>query len=199
MLAPDASRLVQNWTPRDQATLDSGDLDLGSTAPALLTRGLAVQSGKDARMRLLRLARLNGTVKAGRRLGGEVQTLSTPSGDGLLTAPAVWSDRGRTWLFVADGGATEAFRLLGGRLRRAWKVARGGTSPIVAGGLLYVYDADGGRLNVYRPTSGRRVTSLTARPGHWNSPIVTDGRVALPVGDANDHRTSGTLVIYRLP
>jgi hypothetical protein len=43
------------------------------------------------------------------------------------------------------------------------------------------------------------VTRLDAPGGHWNSPIVVDGRVALPVGNANDHRTSGALEIWRLP
>jgi hypothetical protein len=39
---------------------------------------------------------------------------------------------------------------------------------------------------------------LSAGPGHWNSPIVTDGVIALPEGDANDHSTSGVLDIWRL-
>src|SRR5205823_3909650 len=30
MLSRGAERLLQNWTPRDQASLDSGDVDLGS-------------------------------------------------------------------------------------------------------------------------------------------------------------------------
>jgi hypothetical protein len=34
---------------------------------------------------------------------------------------------------------------------------------------------------------------------HWQSPIVVDGRVAMPEGSANDHATSGVLDIYRLP
>jgi hypothetical protein len=42
------------------------------------------------------------------------------------------------------------------------------------------------------------VTRLAAGGGHWNSPIVTDGRIALPEGNANDHRVSGTLDIYRV-
>jgi hypothetical protein len=42
------------------------------------------------------------------------------------------------------------------------------------------------------------VTQLRAGVGHWNSPIVTDGRIALPEGDANDHVLSGVLNIYRL-
>jgi hypothetical protein len=67
----------------------------------------------------------------------------------------------------------------------------------VAGGLLYVYDPSG-ELDVYRPTSGDVVARLPAGPGHWNSPIVTDGRVALPEGNANDHVLSGVLDIYRV-
>jgi hypothetical protein len=61
-----------------------------------------------------------------------------------------------------------------------------------------VYDP-GGSLDVYVPTSGRRLVSLPAGSGHWNSPIVAGGRVILPVGDANDHSTGGTLDIYHLP
>jgi hypothetical protein len=40
-------------------------------------------------------------------------------------------------------------------------------------------------------------SELPGGPGQWNSPIVTDGRIVLPEGDANDHRTSGILNIYR--
>ena len=64
-------------------------------------------------------------------------------------------------------------------------------------GLLWVYDLGGG-LRVYQPASGKLVTTLSAGAGHWNSPIATDGRVALPEGNANDHATSGVLDIWRL-
>jgi outer membrane protein assembly factor BamB len=200
MLSPDAARLLRNWTPRDYASLDSGDIDLGSTAPALLTRLRAVQGGKDGKLRLLDLARLNGkTSSAGPRTGGELQTVEGPGAAGLFSAPAVWRNGGRTWLFVANDSGTVAFSPRGGRLRVVWRNGTPGTSPIVAGGLLYVYDDSGGALDVYRPGSGRLVARLPSGPGHWNSPIVTDGRIALPEGDANQHRTSGVLDIYRLP
>lgn len=70
-----------------------------------------------------------------------------------------------------------------------------GLEPSPAGGLLYVYNVEAGGLNAYRPHSGRRVATLPAGTGHWNSPIVADGRIALPEGDANDHATSGVLDI----
>ena len=196
-LSPDAGALLQNWTPGDQADLNTNDVDLGSTAPALLGGGLAVQSGKDGKLRLLDLAKLNGKGGAGPVTGGELQTLSTPSGSGLFSAPAVWHSRGRTWLFVSDFSASAAYVLKGRRLSLQWKVGAAGTSPVVAGGLLYVYDP-GGVLRVYAPTTGKLLASLRADSGHWSSPIVTDGRIALPVGNANDHATSGSFEVWRL-
>jgi hypothetical protein len=79
-----------------------------------------------------------------------------------------------------------------------WTANRGGTSPVIAGGLLYVYDPSGG-VAVYRPASGKKVGSLDSGGGHWNSPIVADGRIAIPTGDSNAHQTTGTLTIYRKP
>ena len=194
-----AGRLLRNWTPQNQRELEEGDVDLGSTAPALLGSSLAVQSGKDGRLRLLDLRRLNGrSASAGALTGGELQTLSTPGGDGLFSAPAVWRRGGVTRVFVATGSGTWCYALSGRRLRVVWRSSAGGTSPVVAGGLLYVYGESAGRLSVYRPESGKLVASLAAGAGHWNSPIVTDGRIALTEGDANDHRTSGFLDIYRI-
>jgi outer membrane protein assembly factor BamB len=184
-------KLQRNWTPANQAQLDSGDTDLGSTAPALLAGGLAVQGGKDGLLRLLRVARLSGRLGA---TGGELQTVPLPGRGDLFSAPAVW--RG-TWVFVANGAGTQAWRLAGGRLRLAWESSAPGTSPVVAGGLLYVYDPSAGGLNVYVPASGRRIANLSSGSGHWQSPIVSDGRIALPEGNANDHRESGLLNIYR--
>jgi putative pyrroloquinoline-quinone-binding quinoprotein len=102
-----------------------------------------------------------------------------------------------TWIFAADNRGTAAWVLAGGRLQQQWQTRDGGTSPVVAGGLLYVYDPNGG-LRVYEPETGREVATLDCGSGHWNSPIVIDGRVALPEGDANAHRLSGVLDIWRL-
>ena len=206
-LAPNASHLLQNWTPTDQARLNATDADLGSSAPALLPRTggvrIAVQGGKDGDLHLLNLARLNGvTTHPGPRTGGEVQSVPTPDGQGVFTAPAVWTTHGHTYLFVGNFSGTSAYRLSAGRhprLHVAWHQALAGTSPVVAGGLLYVYDPTEGKLDVRRPTTGSVIASLPAGSGHWNSPIVVGGRVVLPVGNANDHATTGVLNIYRLP
>jgi hypothetical protein len=203
-LAPGAKRLLRHFTPTDEQQLQDSDADLGSTSPALLpapgggakSRYL-LQGGKDGKLRLLSLHKsLHGaTGKAGRRLGGQVQTVPTPGGDAMFTAPAVLHRSGKTRVFVATGGGTAAYKLAGGRLHRLWQSSSAGTSPVVAGSLLWVYDPNG-RLNVYRVGSGKRVRSLPAPSGHWNSPIVAGNRVYLPTGDANAHRTSGELSIY---
>jgi outer membrane protein assembly factor BamB len=189
MLTRNASRLLRNWTPRDYASLESGDTDLGSTAPAPVGRGLAVQGGKDGKLRLLSLSRLGGRLGA---VGGELQTVAAPGRTGVFTAPAVWRNR----IFVATDSGLACYVLSKGRLHVAWRNSAGGTSPVVAGGLLYVYN---GSLNVYAPTTGRRLASFSVGEAHWNSPIVTDGRVAVPDGNANDHSTRGMLEIFRLP
>jgi hypothetical protein len=77
-----------------------------------------------------------------------------------------------------------------------WQNGTSGSSPVLAGGLLYVYDVSSGGLNVYRPRSGRRIATLASGSGHWNSPIVVDGRIALGEGNANDHAHSGVLDIW---
>jgi len=192
-LSADASRVLGSWTPTDEAALQSSDLDLGSTSPVLLGSGYIAQGGKDGKIRLLSPRKLS---PAGRK-GGELQTISTPGATDLFTAPAVWHADGRTWLFVADNAGLAAWTLRGGRLRPSWSTNTAGTSPVVAGGLLYVYNPNGG-LGVYLPRSGTKLRTLAAAGGHWNSAIVADGRIALPEGDANQHALTGVLDIYRL-
>jgi hypothetical protein len=207
-LAPDASALLHNYTPTDQASLNTNDTDLGSTSPALLPNPggppLAVQGGKDALLKLLDLGRLDGTTgPAGPRTGGQLQELSTPGGDLMFSAAAVAVLGGRTWVFVGDGRGTAGYVLHAGtspRLSVGWEDGTPGTSPVLAGGLLYVYDHINGGLNVRVPTSGRLLASLPSAAGHWNSPIAIGGRVVLPVGgDTSDNETSGELDIWHLP
>ncbi|HEY7208263.1 MAG TPA: PQQ-binding-like beta-propeller repeat protein [Gaiellaceae bacterium] len=191
-LSPDATRLLGNWTPVNESELDSSDVDLGSTSPALLAGRYLVQGGKDGLLRLLLLARMNGTAKAGPRKGGQLQTVQAPGTTDVFTAPAVW---GRL-VFVTTNAGTAAWQLRGNRLHRLWQNRTPGTSPVVAGGLLFVYDPSGG-LRVYVPRTGHLLKMLPSGGGHWNSPIVVDGRIALPEGDANNHEQSGVLDIWR--
>jgi PQQ-like domain len=192
-LTPDATRLTGNYTPANTQQLNQNDIDLGSTSPVWLGGGYVAQGGKDALIRLLDVARLR---RRGAHRGGEVNVVLTPSKTDLFTAPAVFHAGKETWLFATDNGGTAAYRLRNAHLVAAWRNGNGGTSPVVAGGLLYVYGPGGG-LRVYAPTSGRLLATLPAGSGHWNSPIVVDGRIALPEGSANEHVQHGILDIYR--
>jgi outer membrane protein assembly factor BamB len=205
-LSPDASRLLRTWTPADQASLEASDTDTGSTSPGLLPlvggRRLAVQGGKDGMLKLIDLDRLKGTASGAGGLGGELQRIPAPGSAQVFTAPAVWLNRGIVYVFVADDSGTAAYVLGGGgrpRLSVRWQHDTPGTSPVLAGGLLYVFDPSDGRLVIRDPASGRALASLPAPTGHWNSPIVVGGRIILPGGNANDHANSGELDIYHLP
>jgi outer membrane protein assembly factor BamB len=183
----------QAFTPTDQAKLNSSDLDLGSGSPAVLPGHLALIGGKDGLLRLLNLSHLDGQSKLRpARTGGDLQDLPTPGSAMLFSTPAVW----HSLVFVADGAGTAAYAVSHRRLRAVWSNSTHGTSPILAGGLLWVYDMDDGGLNVYKPRSGKLVETLTCGSGHWNSPIVVDRHVILPEGNANDHLRSGVLDIW---
>lgn len=193
-------KLRQSFTPSNQKELNETDTDLGSSAPALLHNGRVLVAGKDGSMRVLRQFRLNGQRRSDTKLtGGEAQRLPLPGGGELFTAPAVWRHGPHTTVFVAGEHATAAYVLRRGRLYRAWIANTPGTSPVMVGGLLYVYEPDNGGIVVYRPSSPHPLAELPGAPGHWNSPIVVDGHIVEPEGDANDHRQSGTLEILSAP
>jgi len=195
-LDPLATRMLANYTPTNTANLDASDADLGSTSPVLLDATHVVQGGKDGAFRVVDLATVSGTTA---HKGGEIQSVGNPGGGSMFTAPAVYHQSGgQTWVFAATGGGTAAWTYSAGRLTPAWSNGNSGTSPVVAGGLLFVYDP-GGTLRIYDPATGNPVASLTSGGGHWNSPIVADGRIALPEGSANSHSSTGILNIWRLP
>jgi outer membrane protein assembly factor BamB len=190
-----ASRILGNYTPADTRRLNEYDEDLGSTSPVLLGGGLVAQGGKDGLIRLLDWGLMRGDSP---HRGGEIARTSTPSGGRLFTAPAVFHEGGDTWLLAADNGGTTAWSVSARGFVLKWHAAVGGTSPVVTDGLAFVYDPRGG-LHVYEAGTGRRLGVLECGGGHWNSPIVADGRIALPEGNANSHLTAGILNIWRLP
>ncbi len=192
MLNPDATQVIANYTPADNSQLDSHDTDIGSTSPVLLNSTTVAQGGKDALIRVLALNSISGAAS---HVGNEAQIVSTPTNALAFTAAAVWNVNGNTWMFVSDFRGTAAWTLSNTTLTEVWNNAHTGTSPIVAGGLLYVYNPQGG-LYVYDPVSGTQIAKLDCGGGHWNSPIVVDGKIALPEGNSNDHAVSGVLNIW---
>ena len=183
---------VDSYTPTNYQALQDTDADLGSTAPAVLPRvaasvppRLAVQSGKDARVRLLNRDDLSGQGGPS-HTGGELQLLNVPQGGQVLTQPAVWvnpADQG-VWTFIANGSGISGLALTvapGGTpsLVSRWTNGAGGSSPVLANGILY--EAGSGVLHALDPTTGNTLWSDTTNVGgiHWESPIVVQGRVYL--------------------
>ena len=199
---PDATQMLANFTPENNADLNAHDLDVGSTSPILMGDGNVAQGSKDVLIRLVSTKDIAGTVA---HVGHEIQTVSAP--DNPHTAPhlAKWTHNGRTWLYVADqalrgnGGGVIAWTYEGGKLVPAWKNDTPGITPIVAGGLLYVYEPKTGKLHVYNPETGAVAGELAGGVGHWNSPTIIDGHIALGEGNANSHATTGVLDIWSLP
>jgi outer membrane protein assembly factor BamB len=193
-LDANATNIVGNYTPTNTDQLNQSDADVGSSSPVLLGGGYVAQGGKDGTIKLLNAQVMGGATA---HKGGELQVIATPGSARLFTAPAVMHSGTSTLMFVADGNGTTAWSFAGGKLATAWQNANAGTSPVVAGGLLYVYNPKGG-LVVYQPATGQQITNLETGAGHWNSPIIVDGRIALPEGNANDNSTTGVLDIWRL-
>ncbi len=189
-----ATKMLGNYTPANTEELDDDDMDLGSTSPVLLGSGLIAQGGKDGKIRLLSEREIAGDAP---HKGHELQVVATPGGTDLFSQPAVWRGRRATWMFVSDNDGTAAWRMHNGLLRREWINDTGGTSPFEADGLLFVYAPSGG-LNVYAATSGKHIARLPCGPGHWNSPIVVDGMIILPEGNATSRETTGVIDIWSL-
>jgi hypothetical protein len=180
---------VDSYTPVEFQTLQNNDADLGSTAPALLppvpgsnVAHLAVQSGKDAQLRLLNLSDLSGSGGPA-HIGGELQKIGVPQGGEVLTQPAVWTNPvdGGIWVIVANGSGISGLQItvdgMGNpSLSPVWNHGPGGTSPVVANGM--VFYAGGSHVTALDPTSGTQLFNDSSIGGsHWESPIVVDGRL----------------------
>lgn len=176
---------IDSYTPTNFQTLDNTDADLGSTAPAILPStiagypDLAVQGGKDQKLRLLNLDNLsNGATAGPGHTGGELQLINVPQGGLVFAQPAVWVDStGTTWVFVSTGNGVSGLTL--GRnsatLTKMWQNTTGGSSPVIANGVLYYFS---GAINALNPTTGAVLWSDSSPGGvHWESPIVVNGRI----------------------
>jgi outer membrane protein assembly factor BamB len=206
-LSRDGRTLLDSYTPTEQPGLNSNDADLGSSAPVLLpeqpasaTPALALQGSKDGKLRLLNRRDLSGRGRPG-QLGGELQVIDAPKGCEVRSAPVAGvAPDGSLRTFVADDCALGAYTLLTNpgrqsRLVLRWLDSPGGSSPVVANGVLYL--ARGRAVQARDPLGGRALWSSdqaggAIAPTHWNSPIVVDGRVF--IGDG-----SGNLIAFGLP
>ena len=163
--------LLGFWAPSTWSTLDSDDLDLGSTAPILLPGGLVFEIGKQGIGYLL--SRLGG-------VGGPAYSASVCSGS--------WGggiyDNGVIYVACADG--LHALALNGQTFAPlpGWSVNSSAIGPpIVAGGLVWSADYNSGTLYGLNPQTG--ATGFSANLGtfdHFASPSAAGGRLFIANG-----------------
>jgi hypothetical protein len=188
-LDPSGSHLLDAFTPTNQQSLSNSDEDLGSTGPALLPtvkaggrafhllvqggKGPACDSCRGVALRLLNRDNLSGRNGPG-HLGGDLQDVPAPGGCEVLTAPVVWKTGSAIWVFYANDCGVAAYRLSlnGARfsLDRVWSVGQGGSTPVLAHGMLWV--AHGGGLNAYGPRSGLLLLQIPIGNIHWEYPLI---------------------------
>lgn len=197
---------LDSYTPANFQSLQNNDQDLGSTDVAILpvpsgsnVAHLAIQGGKDAKLRLLNLDNLSGQGGLG-HTGGEITTINVPQGNEVLTQSAVWLDgSGTTWVFVANDNGISGLKLTltNGTpgLQKVWQSGSGGTSPIVANGVLY--DAGSGAIRALNPGTGKQLWQGSIGGIHWQSPIVANG--ILYIADNNSYLTAFAVPAYPTP
>jgi hypothetical protein len=183
---------MDSYTPTEFAALETNDQDLGSTGPAILPSSplappgyagrLAVQGGKDKKLRLIDLTNMSGQGGPG-NVGGEIEIRELANL--IVTVPAVWINPadGSTWVFVVTGGFSYAFRLEFPAgvpsLTQKWTSSFNGKSPLVANNVLYL--ASGTAVRALDPVTGNQLWTDSGHSGslHWQSPVVFNGRLYL--------------------
>ncbi|MBV8068162.1 MAG: PQQ-binding-like beta-propeller repeat protein [Candidatus Eremiobacteraeota bacterium] len=208
-LSDDLSSFLGNYTPVDYKQLQDGDVDLGSTSPAMLptqsqskTPWMLVQGGKDAVLKLINRQALPG-------VGNELQLIDLPQG--LFSSPAVWTDASsNAWIFLGFSYVVEAYRLQTNgsgesQLVMIWQSSPGqtngeGTSPVVANGIVFI--AFDGAIFALNALTGKLLwdsakygSGKAFGPVHWQSPIVVNGW--LYCSDLNGNLTAYALGAQR--
>ncbi|HEY7355587.1 MAG TPA: PQQ-binding-like beta-propeller repeat protein, partial [Ktedonobacterales bacterium] len=207
-MTPDGSTVLDSYTPENYAIEAFQNRDLGSTAPVMLppipqskTPYLAVQAGKEGLLRLLNRQNLSGQGGPA-HVGGELQAVELPDLCPTLAQPLAWkAPDGSVWLLVATLCHMDAYKVVTSaqgvtRLQKAWYLGIEATSPIMAGGLIFV--ASSHALLALDPNTGKQLwSSAQASAGgtiagiHWETPIVVGGRIFCP--DESGEMTSYSL------
>lgn len=214
-LSRDGSKLIDAFTPTNQAYLNNTDSDLGSTGPDILvpvkikhrTWHLLVQGGKgsytsaggSAVLWLINRDRMGSHAGPG-SLGGQLQHIQSPGGCEVLMAPAVWKDsKGHVYAIYANSCGMASYKVVTSghkpRLVVFWHRSGSFTTPIIVSGTLYV--AENGAVLALNPANDRQKwSSANGSAGgtiggiHWEYPTVS-GRL-LVMTDEN-----GRLYAYK--
>lgn len=166
-----AGRLIDSFSPRNWATDNDSDLDLGSQGPALVGRWIFT-AGKSGTAYVLRRDRLGG-------IGGDVsQAPVCRSFGGTAVAGAV--------VYVPCTDGLRAVRIDdAGRMHVVWHADAGLTgSPVVGGGRVWALDIGAGVLHALDPRTGSSLRSVpVGRPNRFATPALYGPVVLIPTLD----------------
>ena len=155
---------------------DNGsDLDLGSSSPALMGDGLALQAGKSRTAYVVSQTSLGG-------VGGQLTSATSYCGNDVDGGGAVSGDDVYT---PCENGvvATQVTPGSPPTITSVWQTSTGsGGPPIVAGGLVWTIDNGNGNLYGLDPTTGdpSQTFSLGSVANHFPTPTVADGLLLAP-------------------
>jgi outer membrane protein assembly factor BamB len=169
-LSPGLTR-TQYFAPSSWSSDNAGDLDLGSSSPALLSNGTAVQVGKSSKAYLLNQASLGG-------IGGQVGSPLSVCGSDADGGDAVTG----TIVYVPCGSGVQAIQT--SPFGTLWQTSSGAHGPpITAGGL--VWSIGGSSLYGLNPANGAQdwKVSVGGEANHFPTPSVGDGLLLAPSTD----------------
>lgn len=164
---------MRDWfAPSNWQELDAEDLDLASTAPALLDNGLIFQTGKSGVGYLLKASNLG-------HIGGQVfqaQVCGGGYGGTAYSAP---------WLYVSCSNGLTALKIgPGDKFTVEWRQVGGmvGT-PVIAGGAVWTLGINSTTLYALDPSSGKVLYQQSVgEVMHFASPSSLGGFVYAPAG-----------------
>jgi len=172
-------KVVGVFAPANWAQLNTSDGDLGSTGPAVLPGGFALQVGKAGEGYLVDINHLGG-------VGGQVFESQVCSSSGAWGADAV---SGETVYFPCEVGLT-AVKVSGRSFHVLWASSGGGLgSPVVAGGRVFE-QTDGGQLQAFDPANGHVLQTI-----NLGSP-VTHFPWLLPIGSTLYAASATSIVAF---
>jgi outer membrane protein assembly factor BamB len=166
--------LADSWAPKDWATLNAGDVDIGSSSPVLLSGNRVFQIGKAGVGYLLAADHLGG-------VGGELHSGDVCGGAGVFGGSA----HDGNIVFVPCSGGVVQVTVNGDTFATGWTARMSTPGPtIVANGAVWTVATDDGELVALDESSGRPLTSqhLGPVPSRFTSPAAGGGRVIVAAG-----------------
>jgi outer membrane protein assembly factor BamB len=168
--------VLDYWAPSDWQSLDSSDLDLGSSEPLLLPNNLVFEIGKQGIGYLLSASHLGGE---GASPAYHAQVCSGSWGGAIYSGGVIYVTCADGLRALALNSAAPSFSAVAG-----WHVnSNVDGPPTIAGGLVWATDAgtnNGSTLYGLNPQTGQVVVNqATPSTEHFATPSASDGKLFL--------------------